>query len=83
MAAEMGQRGEASPIADETVRLRLQMLGKALGETEGDAHSIVMLSTLVGALLLSRSVQDGEFSDHILDTVRAHLKQQSVKPASA
>lgn len=83
MAAEMGQRGAASPITDETVRLRLAMLSKALGETEGDEQSIVMLSTLVGALLLSRSVQDSEFSDHILDTVRAHLKQQAVNPASA
>jgi hypothetical protein len=33
------------------------------------------MSTLVGALLLSRSVADAEFAQRILDVTRDHLKQ--------
>jgi TetR/AcrR family transcriptional repressor of nem operon len=34
------------------------------------------MSTLVGALLLSRSVADAEFAQHILDVTRDHLKNR-------
>jgi hypothetical protein len=33
------------------------------------------MSTLVGALLLSRSVADAELAQRILDVTRDHLKQ--------
>lgn len=78
MAAELGQRGQPSPIIDEGVRDRLQRLANALGNGPGaDEQSVVMLSTLVGALMLSRSVGDPALSDRILDTAREALKQQA------
>lgn len=78
MAAELGQRRQPSPIVDEGVRDRLQRLANALGNGPGaDEQSVVMLSTLVGALMLSRSVGDPALSDRILDTAREALKQQA------
>lgn len=77
MASELGQRGQASPIADELIESRLALLQHALGGPDADAQSVVMLSALVGALMLSRSTQDPALSARILDTTRDFLKQQS------
>ncbi len=78
MAAELGQRGQPSPITDQGVEDRLARLAAALHNApNADEQSVVMLSTLVGALLLSRSVQDPQLSLRILDTARKALKQQA------
>ncbi len=79
MASELGQRGQASPIADELVESRLALLQEALGGPDADAQSVVMLSALVGALMLSRSTQDPALSARILDTTRDFLKQQNIE----
>lgn len=77
MAAELGQRGQASPIIDEVIESRLAALQSALSGPDADAQSMVMLSTLVGALTLSRSTQDPALSERILQTTRDWLKQQA------
>lgn len=77
MAAELGQRGQASPITDELIESRLAALQSALSGPDADARSVVMLSTLVGALTLSRSTQDPALSERILQTTRDWLKQQA------
>lgn len=76
MASELGQRGQPSPITDELIELRLASLQQALGGPEADAQSVVVLSTLVGALMLSRSTQDPVLAERILQTTRDCLKQQ-------
>ncbi|MCI8210407.1 TetR family transcriptional regulator [Pseudomonas sp. S25] len=77
MSSELGQRGEASPITDELIESRLASLQKSLCGPDADAQSVVMLSTLVGALMLSRSTQDPALSQRILHTTRDWLTQQA------
>lgn len=73
MSAELGQRGNASPITDTVLVGLLERLEKATGSTE---QSVAMLATLVGALTLSRSVADEKLSDRILDNARQSLIAQ-------
>ena len=73
MSSELGMRGQPSPTSDEVLNARLkQIQGTLSGENTVD-RSIVIMSTLVGALLLSRSVSDAEFAQRILDVTREHL----------
>ncbi|UVE16108.1 TetR/AcrR family transcriptional regulator [Pseudomonas sp. LS44] len=75
MAAELGQRGEPSPITDEVVRSRLNSLEGTLSGPQASEQSVVILSALVGALMLARSVADPQLSDHLLQTAQHWLKQ--------
>ncbi|MGE8358746.1 TetR/AcrR family transcriptional regulator [Pseudomonas sp.] len=78
MSAELGQRGEPSPTTDEMVRNRLASIEAGLGGDEGAAdQSVLILSAMVGALLLSRSVSDAELSDRLLKTTRRLLIEQN------
>jgi AcrR family transcriptional regulator len=78
MAAEMGQRGQPSPLVDRAVQHRTGLMAQALGDGEdAEAQSLVMLSTLIGALVLSRSVEDQDFATRILATAREALKRQA------
>jgi AcrR family transcriptional regulator len=74
IAAELGQRGEPSEITDSAVRSRLKMIAEHLQGEDTDARAAVMLSTLVGALVLSRSVQDPALSAQILEDAKRLLK---------
>jgi TetR/AcrR family transcriptional repressor of nem operon len=76
MSAELGQRGVPSLITDELLQGRLESLAKALPGPNASEESIVMLSTLVGALVMSRSAQDPELSERILSTTREWMKRQ-------
>ncbi len=77
LSSELGQRGQASSTTDEVVRERLAMIESALPGPDASEQSIAMLSSLVGALMLSRSVADPALSDRILETVRAQLIRQT------
>jgi len=77
MAAEMGQRGQPSATIDQGVEDRLARIAATLGAADADDQSVVMLSTLVGALMLARSVSNPDLSLRILDTARKALKQQA------
>ncbi|KAF1053339.1 MAG: HTH-type transcriptional regulator AcrR [Stenotrophomonas maltophilia] len=75
MSAELGARGHPSPTTDQMVEQRLAALQKQLPGEDNQARSITLLSTLVGALLLSRSVSDPAFSERILAATREQLHQ--------
>jgi len=76
MAAELGQRGQPSAIADENINAHLARITAALGGgVEAEAQAVLMISTMVGALTLSRTVQDEALSERILSTAREALKK--------
>ncbi|WP_339487200.1 TetR/AcrR family transcriptional regulator [Pseudomonas sp. EL_65y_Pfl2_R95] len=76
LSAELGQRGQPSPVTDEIVRNRLAAIEACLPAEDGAEQSIVMLSALVGALVLARSVKDPELSERLLKTARQQLLSQ-------
>lgn len=76
ISSELGLRGQPSPTSDMVLNARLEQIENSLeGENNAD-RAIVIMSTLVGALLLSRSVADAEFAQRILDVTRDHLKNR-------
>jgi AcrR family transcriptional regulator len=78
MSSELGMRGHPSPTSDAVLIARLlQIQGTLEGENVED-RSIVIMSALVGALLLSRSVENPEFARQILDVTRIFLNQSRV-----
>lgn len=76
MSSELGLRGQHSATTDTVLGARLKQIETALGNEQGDAQSMVMMSTLVGALVLARSVEDKALAIRILDVVRENLKTQ-------
>jgi TetR/AcrR family transcriptional repressor of nem operon len=70
MSAELGQRGQASPVTDEVVNQRLAQISAHIDSSQDAA---LILSAMVGAMVLSRSVVDPQLSDHLLDETRASL----------
>ncbi|MFV3308688.1 TetR/AcrR family transcriptional regulator [Pseudomonas sp. NY15181] len=76
MSAELGARGHASPTTDAIVRARMSAIEDALPAEHAEDESVALLATLVGALVLSRSVADPELSDRILESTRRHLKRE-------
>ncbi|WMI98292.1 TetR/AcrR family transcriptional regulator [Pseudomonas chlororaphis subsp. aurantiaca] len=75
MCSELGLRGQASPTTDVLLNARLgQVQGTLEGENTAE-RSIVIMSTLIGALQLSRSVDDPKLAQRLLDVTRNHLKQ--------
>lgn len=75
MSSELGLRGQASPTSDAVLNARLKQVQGTLEGENAAERSIVIMSTLVGALLLSRSVENPELAQRILDVTRDHLKQ--------
>ncbi|WP_312602570.1 TetR/AcrR family transcriptional regulator [Pseudomonas luteola] len=70
VSAELGQRGQASTVTDEAVNARLAQLGEHIGNSQNVA---LVLSAMVGALVLSRSVVDPDLSDRLLNETRDSL----------
>lgn len=77
ISAELGQRGEASEITDALVRNRLALIEEHLGGEDASDASVLMLSAMIGALLLSRSVKDPQLADRLLKTTRAQLLEKA------
>lgn len=77
MAAELGQQGQASPQTDKLVTDMLTRIEAALPGNDRSERSVAMLATLVGALVLSRSVADPALSDRILSASRHCLIEES------
>ncbi|OOG14270.1 TetR/AcrR family transcriptional regulator [Pseudomonas sp. B21-040] len=75
MSSELGLRGQPSPTSDVVLHARLDQIQGTLDRDDAADHSIVIMSTLVGALLLSRSVENPELAQRILDVTRAYLKR--------
>lgn len=76
MCSELGLRGQPSPTTDAVLDARLKQIDTALGEGRADAQALVMMSTLVGALVLARSVENPQLATRIMDVVRDTLKTQ-------
>ncbi|WP_105104061.1 TetR/AcrR family transcriptional regulator [Microbulbifer pacificus] len=78
MAAELGQRGAPSATTDQLVKKRLEQIATGLGgDEDADERSVLMLSAMVGALQLSRSVKSKRLSDSILQTTGRLLKEMA------
>jgi TetR/AcrR family transcriptional repressor of nem operon len=75
MSSELGMRGQPSPTTDVVLNARLRQIQDTLAGENTVERSIVIMSTLVGALLLSRSVENAELAQQILDVTRIHLNQ--------
>lgn len=75
MSSELGLRGQQSPTTDVVLNARLEQVQDTLEDEDAADQSIVIMSTLIGALLLSRSVENPELAQRILDVTRAYLKQ--------
>lgn len=75
-------RGQPSPTSDVVLNARLQQIQDTLAGENTVERSIVIMSTLVGALLLSRSVENRELAQQILDVTRTHLNQTETSPSS-
>ena len=77
-----GELARESPAARRALTVRLEGLLEFLGEHVPDRrgvsrrrHAMAVLSCLVGALMLSRAVDDPETSGEILAAARRHLTE--------
>lgn len=75
MSSELGLRGQPSATSDAILNARLEQVQGTLEGDDAKDRSIVIMSTLVGALLLSRSVENPELARRILDVTRDHLNR--------
>ena len=75
MSSELGLRGQPSPTSDVVLNARLEQIQGTLEGEDAADQSILIMSALVGALLLSRSVESPELAQRILDVTRAFLKE--------
>mgnify|MGYP001094997253 CR=1 FL=1 len=76
LCSELGQRGQPSETTDRMVNERLTRMAKHLPGPDADEQSVALLSTLVGAMVLSRSVADPELSKRLLQSARQHWLKQ-------
>jgi len=83
MSSEMGLRGQNSRTTDEILNARLKQVETALGNPNAGEQSLVLMSTLVGALVLARSVESTELATRILEVVRGSLKAEVVDQKKA
>ena len=75
MSSELGLRGQPSPTSDVVLNARLEQIQGTLEGEDASDQSIFIMSALVGALLLSRSVESPELAQRVLDITRTFLKQ--------
>lgn len=74
MSLEMAQQGKNSATTDSVIHARLKQIKENLHGPEAEDQSIVIFAALVGALVLSRGAESGEFKSRILDVTRENLK---------
>ncbi|MGZ0706012.1 TetR/AcrR family transcriptional regulator [Pseudomonas piscis] len=79
MSAELGQRGQPSATTDIVLKNRLAQVEAALEGEDKTKRSLMIMATLAGALMLSRSVESPQLAAQILKTVREGLKEQERK----
>jgi AcrR family transcriptional regulator len=78
MSSELGMRGQPSPTSDVVLNARLRQIQGTLEGENTEERSIFFMSALVGALLLSRSVENPELARQILDVTRIFLNQAPI-----
>jgi AcrR family transcriptional regulator len=74
LGAELGLRGTPSPTSDDLAGFMAQALAPAEVHAEGDAAGLIALTTMIGAVVLSRALADRDASDRLLDTVRGAIR---------
>ncbi|WP_339532784.1 TetR/AcrR family transcriptional regulator [Pseudomonas mucidolens] len=79
MSWEMAQRGRQSSTTDTVLTTRLQQIEATLHSPNASEQSLIMMSTLVGALMLARSVESPELATRILEVVSGQLKTAGEK----
>lgn len=86
ISAELGQRGRPSATTDRFILDRLNMIESRLDSEDAAEQSVLLLSSMVGALLLSRSTCDPQLSERLLETTRKllieHVEKETSKRAS-
>ena len=68
-------RGQPSPTSDVVLNARLEQIQGTLEGEDAADQSIFIMSAMVGALLLSRSVESADLAQRILDVTRDFLKK--------
>jgi len=76
MCSELGQRNKPSPMTDEIVFHLLTLFENSLPGDDANTKSMLILSSLVGGLMLSRSTHDRQLSERILKTTREVLQRE-------
>ncbi len=74
MSAELGSRGQQSATTDLVLNARLRQIEAALESPDAAERSLILMSTLVGALVLARSVENAGLAERILILVRDNMK---------
>lgn len=75
------QSSDVKASFEAGIRVQLELLGRLLGETDGEEpndKAMMILSTMIGALILSRAVNDERLAERIL-----HAAASSVHSASS
>ncbi|WP_017256315.1 TetR/AcrR family transcriptional regulator [Pseudomonas tolaasii] len=83
MSSELGLRGQHSSTTDAVLEARLKQVESALKSEKADEESLVVMSTLVGALVLARSVENPQMAARIMEVVRDALKDQVCEDGKA
>lgn len=84
MSSELGLRGQHSATTDVVLGARVKQIEAALlNGGKGGADALVIMSTLVGALMLARSVEDSTLAARIMDVARERLKTQVAEKQKA
>lgn len=76
ISAELGQRGRPSATTDRFILDRLNMIESKLDSEDAAERSVLLLASMVGALLLSRSTCDPQLSERLLEATRKLLTEQ-------
>jgi len=72
------QSSDVKASFEDGIKAYLEILGRLIGEADGedlDSKAMVILSTMVGALTLSRVVNDSELAQAFLDRAVEHLRE--------
>jgi hypothetical protein len=83
MSSELGLRGQPSPTSDAVLQARLRQIQGTLEGENTEHRSMVIMSTLIGALLLSSSVENPELAAEILEVTRTWLNLSGTSQPSA
>lgn len=68
---------------DQFILERLNMIKSKLNSEDAAEQSLLLLSSMVGALVLSRSVNDPRLPEHLLNTTRKRLIEHVETPQGA
>ena len=82
MSLEVGLRGLHNPTTGAVLDARLKQVEAALGDSANEQRLVVM-STLVGVLMLARSIGNDQLSTRIMDVVRESLKTRALAKGKA